>query len=59
MHPGYQTSPERYKQLYLELCQKHPNSIKIFTDGSKSGNQVASPAVLGPNFKKRCPEKTS
>ena len=47
-----QTSVERYKQLYLELCQKHPNSIKIFTDGSKSGNHVASAAVIGPNFKK-------
>ena len=47
-----QTSLERYKQLYLELCQKHPNSIKIFTDGSKSGNHVASAAVIGPNLKK-------
>ena len=47
-----QTSVERYKQLYLELCQKHPNSTKIFTDGSKSGNHVASAAVLGLNSKK-------
>ena len=49
--PKENTSTERYKQLFLELCQKYQNCIKIFTDGSKSGNKVASAAVSGPNFK--------
>ena len=48
--PKENTSTERYKQLFLELCQKHQNVIKIFTDGSKSANKVASAAVSGPNF---------
>ena len=34
------TSPECYKQLYLKLCQKHPNSIKIFTDLSLEINEL-------------------
>lgn len=53
------TSPEMFKQLYLEQCTKYTNYEKIFTDGSLRDGSVAAAAVterkLSKPFQMRLP----
>ena len=57
------TSSLVYKSLFAELCHSFPNFHKIFTDGSKSAEGVASAAfssTLGNSFlSKHIPDDSS
>ena len=52
------TSPEIYKQSFLEITSQHQNYyyVKIFTDGSKVDEKVAAAAVssVAPNSPLSC-----
>ena len=39
------TSPEIYKQAFLEITSQHHNYVQIFTEGSKVDEKVATAAV--------------
>ena len=41
-----------FRQLFLEQCQKYSGFIKIYTDGSKKGYNVAAAAVSQTDFDK-------
>lgn len=54
------TSPEQYRQVYLETLLKYNNFIKISTDGSKFNNQTGAAFVTeGDVFKFRLPDVSS
>ena len=46
----YTTDPATYKQFYLKLIWDYPTFQKIFTDGSKSANGVATMSVILKNY---------
>ena len=50
------TSPEIYKQAFLEITSQHQNYVQIFTDGSKVDEKVAATAVssVAPNSPVSC-----
>ena len=50
------TSPERYKQAFLEITSQHQNCVKIFSGGSKVHEKVAAAAVspVAPNSPFSC-----
>ena len=50
------TSPETYKQAFLEITSQHQNCVKIFSGGSKVHEKVAAAAVspVAPNSPFSC-----
>ena len=50
------TSPEVYKQAFLEIMSQHQIYVQIFTDGSKVDEKVAAAAVssVAPNSPFSC-----
>jgi len=45
MHTVMETLHQRYSEAGSELCCKYDGFIRIYTDGSKSGNRVAAAVV--------------
>jgi len=54
------TSPEIYRNKFFELCDHYKDVSRLYTDGSKMGNQVATAVVHGSVTKTtRLPDKSS
>ena len=59
-NPKHTTSPEVFKQKYLELREKYIDHIPVFTDGSKMAKKVASAALVEGNaLTRRLPDDSS
>ena len=54
------TPPEIYRSRFHELCSQHDGFHRLYTDGSKIGDQVASAAIARNRSKTvRLPDKAS
>ena len=62
MHQSFKdnTSPEIYRNKFFEFCDHYKDFCRLYTDGSKMGNQVAAAVVHGNVTKTtRLPNKAS